>query len=70
MMNKLNKDDALNIGTILGLKTIILNKYGLPIEQKQKVYKEYIDIDNTIQFLDKAKSIQKEKIKIFNLEKD
>jgi len=65
MINKLYKDDALNIGTILGLKTIILNKYGLPIEQKQKVYKEYIDIDNTIQFLDKAKSIQKEKIKIF-----
>lgn len=44
IINKLYHDDAFSIGTLIGLKTIILNKYGLPMEQKQKVYKEYSDI--------------------------
>lgn len=44
MMNKLKKDDAFSVGIIPGLKTIILNKYGLPLEQKTNVYQDYLDI--------------------------
>ena len=44
MVSKLKKDNAFSIGVIPGLKTIILNKYGLPLEQKTNVYQDYLDI--------------------------
>ncbi len=37
-------DDVFSIGAVVGLKTIILNKHGLPIEQKLTTYKEYMEI--------------------------
>ena len=46
MVLKLKKDQAFSIGTLIGLKTIILNKYGLPLEQKTNVYKDYLDLFN------------------------
>lgn len=44
MIQKLKKDNGISIGVISGLKTIILNKYGLPIEQKTNVYSDYCSI--------------------------
>ena len=44
MVKKLKKDNGISIGVIPGLKTIILNKYGLPIEQKTNVYSDYCSI--------------------------
>lgn len=44
MMKKLKKDNGISIGVISGLKTIILNKYGLPFEQKTNVYSDYCSI--------------------------
>ena len=44
MVSKLKKDNAFSIGVIPGLKTIMLNKYGLPLEQKTNVYQDYLDI--------------------------
>lgn len=39
MMSKLYQDDAFSIGVIIGLKSIILNKYGIPVENKFHTYK-------------------------------
>ena len=38
MIKKMKDDDAFSIGAIPGLKSIILNKYLLPIEKKENVY--------------------------------
>lgn len=38
MIKKMKDDDAFSIGVIPGLKSIILNKYLLPIEKKENVY--------------------------------
>jgi hypothetical protein len=47
MVNRLHKNSAFSIGIIPGLKTIILNKYGLPIEKKINNYKDLMDIHNS-----------------------
>jgi hypothetical protein len=47
MVNRLHKNSAFSIGIIPGLKTIILNKYGLPIEKKVNNYKDLMDIHNS-----------------------
>jgi len=39
-------DDVFSIGAVIGLKTIILNKHGLPIEQKTNTYSDYMEISN------------------------
>lgn len=46
MMKKLYNANAFSIGVVMGLKTIILNKYGLPIEQKANVFKDSSDLYN------------------------
>ena len=46
MIFRLHKADAFSIGILPGLKTIILNKYGLPCEQKTNTYNDYMDISN------------------------
>lgn len=38
MIKKLKDDEAFSIGVIPGLKSIILNKYGIPIENKENIY--------------------------------
>jgi hypothetical protein len=63
MLNRLYIEDSFSIGALMGLKTIILNKYGLPMEQKQKVYKEYSDIADSVKLIEKNKIEEKEKIK-------
>ena len=52
MTDKLYKSDAFSIGSLIGLKTIILNKYGLPLELKMNTYNDYIDINNTAKIID------------------
>lgn len=47
MVNRLHKNSAFSIGVIPGLKTIILNKYGLPTEKKANTYKDLLDINNS-----------------------
>ena len=44
-------DDVFSIGVVVGLKTIILNKHGLPIEQKSNTYSEYMEISNNDFFI-------------------
>jgi hypothetical protein len=61
MINRLYKDEAFSVGCIIGIKTIILNKYGLPMEQKANVYKDYVEINNTKRYFDKLKFEDKEK---------
>jgi hypothetical protein len=63
MLNRLYEEDSFSIGALIGLKTIILNKYGLPMEQKQKVYKEYSDIADSVKLIEKNKIDEKEKRK-------
>ena len=46
MVQKLKNDNAFSIGVIPGLKSIILNKYGIPIEKKENVYQYTKDINN------------------------
>jgi hypothetical protein len=70
MTKRLYDCEAFSLGVISGLKSIILNKYGLPLEQKQKVYKEYMEINASIKTLHSGKSEESEKLKNFkqNLE--
>jgi hypothetical protein len=55
MVSRMYNDDAFSIGTIIGLKTIMLNKYGLPLEQKTNVFKDYLDINDSFKSLLKEK---------------
>jgi len=61
IVKKLHADNSFSIGALIGLKTVILNKYGLPLEQRTNVYKDYVDINNTKIILDKMKIDEKEK---------
>jgi len=47
MVFRLHKAEAFSIRVIPGLKTIILNKYGLPCEQKTNTYNDYLHINNS-----------------------
>ncbi len=51
MVSRLHKVDAFSIGVIPGLKTILLNKYGLPCEQRTNTYNDYMDINNNYKIL-------------------
>lgn len=53
MIKKLKNDDAFSIGVIPGLKSIILNKYGIPIENKENVYSYTKEINEHINELKK-----------------
>ena len=44
----MKEDDAFSIGVIPGLKSIILNKYLIPIEKKENVYSYTKEINNYI----------------------
>jgi hypothetical protein len=46
MIKKMKEDDAFSIGVIPGLKSIILNKYLVPIEKKENVYSYTKEINN------------------------
>jgi hypothetical protein len=48
MIKKMKEDDAFSIGVIPGLKSIILNKYLIPIEKKENVYSYTKEINNYI----------------------
>ena len=48
MIKKLKSEEAFSIGVIPGLKSIILNKYGIPIERKENVYTYTKEINNYI----------------------
>ena len=61
---KLKKLNAFSIGILPGLKTIVLNKYGLPIEQKNNIYKDYCEIFN---YKNDLKKIEKDKNEIFDI---
>ena len=47
----MKEDDAFSIGVIPGLKSIILNKYLVPIEKKENVYSYTKEINNYIKEL-------------------
>ena len=53
MIKKLKKDEAFSIGVIPGLKNIILNKYGIPIERKENVYTYTKEINSFINELNR-----------------
>ena len=57
MIKKMKDDDAFSIGVIPGLKSIILNKYLVPIEKKENVYSYTKEINNYMKEL-KDKEIQ------------
>jgi hypothetical protein len=59
MMSKMYSDEAFSIGTLIGLKTIILNKYSLPIEQKTNVYKDFMHINQCQKTLENLKITEK-----------
>ena len=59
MIKKMKKDDAFSIGVIPGLKSIILNKYLVPIDKKENVYSYTKEINNYIKEL-KDKEIIKD----------
>ena len=48
MIKKMKNDEAFSIGVIPGLKSIILNKYGIPIEKKENVYTYTKEINSYI----------------------
>ena len=48
MIKKMKNEEAFSIGVIPGLKSIILNKYGIPIERKENVYTYTKEINNYI----------------------
>ena len=51
MIKKMKEDDAFSIGVIPGLKSIILNKYLIPIEKKENIYSYTKEINNYIKEL-------------------
>ena len=51
MVKKMKDEEAFSIGVIPGLKSIILNKYGIPIERKENVYSYTKEINNYIKEL-------------------
>lgn len=54
IIKKLYQDEAFKLGVILGLKTIILNKYGIPIDLKSDIYSEYKGLFNSIDKLEET----------------
>lgn len=74
LMKKLNEDSAFSVGVILGLKSILLNKYGLPVEQKTNVYNDYIDITKYKAVIDSDKkeeeNLSTDEVKDLNIEED
>jgi len=56
MMSKLYQEEAFSIGTTIGLKSILLNKYGIPVENKSHTYKNYLEVKNNINFLKECKN--------------
>ena len=66
MINQLYSSHALKIGCIIGLKTIILNKYLLPIELKCNIYNEYkqmFETKETLDLIDHKKTMELNNIK-------
>ena len=59
MIKKLKKDEAFSIGVIPGLKNIILNKYGIPIERKENVYTYTKEINSFINELNRQNQNEK-----------
>ena len=59
MIKKMKNEEAFSIGVIPGLKSIILNKYGIPIERKENVYTYSKEINSFINQLNQQN--QKEK---------
>ena len=53
MIKKMKNEEAFSIGVIPGLKSIILNKYGIPIERKENVYTYSKEINSFINELNK-----------------
>ena len=56
MIKKMKEDDAFSIGVIPGLKSIILNKYLIPVEKKENVYSYTKEIKNYINELNENKN--------------
>ena len=59
IMKKMKNEEAFSIGVIPGLKSIILNKYGIPIERKENVYSYTKEIKNYIKELNKENNKEK-----------
>ena len=68
MIKKMKKDEAFSIGVIPGLKSIILNKYGIPIEKKENVYTYTKEINSYINELNSQN--QNEQNKDWNSQKN
>ena len=49
----MKNEEAFSVGVIPGLKSIILNKYGIPIERKENVYTYSKEINSFINELNK-----------------
>ena len=67
MIKKMKNDEAFSVGVIPGLKSIILNKYGIPIEKKENVYTYTKEINSYINELNSQN--QNEQNKDLNLQK-
>jgi len=68
MIKKMKNDEAFSIGVIPGLKSIILNKYGIPIEKKENVYTYTKEINSYINELNSQN--QNEQNKDLNSQKN
>jgi len=66
MVNKLYEVEAFRIGVLFGIKSILLNRYGLPLEGKSESYDNFKSLFNSQEKLNKEKqldNLRKEKIK-------
>ena len=66
MIKKMKDDDAFSIGVIPGLKSIILNKYLLPIEKKENVYSYTKEINKFVNELKNKEKNDNDNININN----
>ena len=64
MVKKMKNDDAFSIGVIPGLKSIILNKYLIPVEKKENVYSYTKEINNYVNELKMQQNNEKNDINI------
>lgn len=55
MVLRLYNDQAFKLGLVLGIKSIILNKYGLPIESRAGVYDDYKRLFSSMEKLKEQK---------------
>lgn len=66
MILRLYNNEAFKISVVLGMNTILLNKYGLPLESKKDIYTDYKNLFKSRNKLNELKDKEYESKKDFN----